>query len=63
MMTFNAALEVLAAGNEARAFEIAQRDEGLNAGVTMTAWVAFARNALANRAASAAAYAAPMCHG
>jgi hypothetical protein len=63
-MTFIAALEVLKnTNNEAAAWEIAQQDEGINEGVTLAQWVAFARATIAREEAEALAYSGARNHG
>jgi len=52
-MTLNQALEILENGNEDKAWEVAQQDEGLNAGVTKEQWLAFAYKVIENRKAEA----------
>jgi hypothetical protein len=49
-MTHNEALEILAAGNEDRAYEVAMQDEGINPETTKEQWLAFAYKCLENRA-------------
>mgnify|MGYP000865175838 FL=1 len=52
-MTFNRALETLAAGNAKLAWDIAQLDDGLVPGTTQGEWMSFAIKTLVNRAAQA----------
>lgn len=49
--TLNKALEVLGNGKsyEAKAWDIAKKDKGLNKNVTKDQWLAFAKTALLNR--------------
>jgi hypothetical protein len=51
------AFAILRTGNEAKAWEVAQRDEGLNEGVTFEQWISFARKCIVNADEIEAAYA------
>lgn len=51
--TVNKALEFFAAGDRLAAWKCAQLDEGLNEGVTMEQWLAWAEKAIARRKAEA----------
>lgn len=48
--THNSAIDLAAAGNWDRAWEVAQLDEGLPSDVTREQWVAFAEKCIARRA-------------
>ena len=52
-MNLNEALEILGNGNEDKAWEVAQQDEGLNEGVTKEQWLDFAYKAIERRKAEA----------
>jgi len=54
--THNEAIALFQAGNIDKAWEVAQKDEGLNEGVTKEAWVSFATRSIANQKACDAAY-------
>jgi len=49
-MTALNALEILASGDVARAWQVAQQDDGLNKGVTFSQWLGWATDRLAARA-------------
>ncbi len=55
--THNEAIAVLRTGNEARAWEVAQMDEGLLPGVTFEHWLKFAYKCIDDADAIEAAYA------
>lgn len=48
-MTHNQALDVLAAGNEEKAFVIAMQDEGIRPDTKKNDWLVFAYKCLENR--------------
>ena len=51
--THNKAIAILATGNQARAWEVAQQDEGLLPHITFGAWLAFAEACVARHVAEA----------
>ena len=55
--TLNQALELAANGNWDKAWAIAQNDEGMIEGTTMTQWVEFAKTAINRRAEEKARHA------
>ena len=50
-MTHNEAIAILANGDEDKAWEVAQKDEGLLSGVTKEQWLTFAYKCIENRKA------------
>lgn len=54
--THNEAIALFQAGSIDKAWEIAQKDEGLNEGVTKEQWTAFASRSIANLQACDRAY-------
>lgn len=54
--THNEAIALLQTGNVDKAWEVAQKDEGLNKGVTKEVWVVFAERCIANQNACDKAY-------
>lgn len=48
-ITFNQAVEILMAGDENKAWEVAQQDDGLLPGVTREQWLEFAKGVIERR--------------
>lgn len=55
-LTHNEAIALFICGNVDAAWEVAQKDEGLNESVTKEQWVVFAARSVANQKACDAAY-------
>ena len=61
--TLNQALELAASGSWDKAWGIAQNDEGIIEGTTMTQWVEFAKAAINRRAKEKASHAREIQYG